>query len=165
MAIPRSIKQYLVHNNANYQRKLHNVAYTAQEIAEAEHVPGAEFAKTVVLQADHRIILAMLPADCVVDLEALKRQIPCGKIAISPASDFVERFPGCQPGAVPPLGKLFGLTLYCDSALAKQPEIEFNAGTHTDTIRISFPGFARLENPLMASFSEKPVGKHVARVA
>ena len=61
MAIPRNIKQYLFHNGVSYSRKKHSVAYTSQEVAQAEHIPGAEFAKTVVLQADDRMIFAVLP--------------------------------------------------------------------------------------------------------
>ena len=63
MAIARNIKQYLFHNNVNYSHKSHSVAYTSQEIVEVERIPGAEFAKTVVLHADERMLLAVLPAD------------------------------------------------------------------------------------------------------
>jgi Ala-tRNA(Pro) deacylase len=158
MAIPRNIKQYLFHNNVSYQHKTHSVAYTSQAVAEVERVPGREFAKTVVLQADERMVLAVLPGDHAINLEVLKKQIGCGKLSLPAESEFVDKFPSCQPGAMPPLGKLFGLPLYCDTALAKQSEIEFNAGTHTDTVRMTYANFAKLENPLMLSFSEKPKG-------
>ena len=49
MAIPLNIRQYLLHKNVSYSHKSHSVAYTSQEIAEVERVPGAEFAKTVVV--------------------------------------------------------------------------------------------------------------------
>lgn len=67
MAIPRNIKQYLLHNSASYSHKRHSVAYTSQEVAQAEHVPGGEFAKTVVLEVDGRMIFAVLPADHVIN--------------------------------------------------------------------------------------------------
>jgi prolyl-tRNA editing enzyme YbaK/EbsC (Cys-tRNA(Pro) deacylase) len=85
MALPRNIKQYLFHNGAGYSQKRHSVAYTAQQIARVEHIPGAEFAKAVVLQADDRMIFAVLPADHVINLEILKRQIGCSKL--SPVSE------------------------------------------------------------------------------
>jgi Ala-tRNA(Pro) deacylase len=165
MPISRNIKQYLFHNNVSYSHKTHSLAFTAQEVAEAEHVPGAEFAKTVVLQADDRMILAVLPSDHLINLDVLKRQIPCGKLSLMPEKEFIEKFPACQPGAMPPLGKLFGLPLYCDSALAKQAEIEFNAGTHVDTVRMTYASFVKLENPIVAGFSEKRTGQHAARTA
>jgi Ala-tRNA(Pro) deacylase len=165
MAIPRNIKQYLFHNYVSYSHKTHSVAFTSQEVAEVEHVPGAEFAKTVVLQADQRMILAVLPGDHVINLDVLKREIACGKLSLTSEKEFIEKFPACQPGAMPPLGKLFGLPLYCDSALAKQAEIEFNAGTHVDTIRMTYASFVKLENPIVVGFSEKRTGQHAARTA
>ena len=83
MAIPRNIKQYLLHNGVSYSHKRHSVAYTSQEIAQAEHIPGAEFAKTVVLQADDRMIFAVLPADHVINCEVLKRHVGCAKMSLS----------------------------------------------------------------------------------
>jgi Ala-tRNA(Pro) deacylase len=165
MAMPRNIKQYLFHNNATYTHKRHSVAYTSQEVAESEHVPGGEFAKTVVLQADDRMIFAALPADHVINFEILKRQVNCSKLSLASEREFIEKFPGCEPGAMPPFGKLFGLPVYCDSALAKQAEIEFNAGTHVDTVRITYATFVKLENPAVFSFAEKRTGRNEARTA
>lgn len=165
MSIPRSIKEYLFHNNASYFHKQHGVAYTSQEVAQVEHVRGGEFAKTVVLQADDRMIFAVLPADRVINFEILKRHLGASKLSLAAESGFREEFPPCEPGAMPPFGKLFGLPVYCDSALAKQAEIEFNAGTHVDTVRMTYATFARLENPNVVSFSEKRTSQHAARRA
>jgi Ala-tRNA(Pro) deacylase len=165
MAIPRSIKQYLFHNGVNYSHKTHTVAYTSQEVAEVDRIPGEEFAKTVVLRADELMILAVLPGDYVINLEILKKLAGCGKLVLASENEFIEKFPACQPGAMPPFGKLFGLPLYCDSALAKQAEIEFNAGTHVDTIRMTYASFVKLENPVMLSFSEKRTGQRATRTA
>jgi len=165
MAIPRNIKQYLFENDVPYSQKTHSVAYTAQEVAQVERVPGGEFAKTVVLQADRRLILAVLPADHVINLDALKRQIHCGTLSLVPEKEFIETFPACQPGAMPPFAKLFGLPLYCDSALSEHSEIEFNGGTHIDTIRMKYDNFIELENPRVFSFSEKQTGQRTARTA
>jgi len=165
MPIPRNIKQYLFHNNMSYLHKIHPVAYTAQELAHVEHVSGNEFAKTVVLQADGRTILGVLPGDHVVDLEVMKKRIGCSKLSLATEKEFSDKFPACEPGAMPPFGKLFGLPLYCDSALASRNEIEFNAGTHTDSLRIKYANFVKLENPVVFSFSEKRTGPQALRAA
>jgi Ala-tRNA(Pro) deacylase len=154
MAIPRNIKQYLFHNNVSYSHRRHPIAYTSQQIAQAEHVSGGEFAKTVVLEADGRMIFVVLPADHVIDFEILKKQLRCSKMSLAAEREFTKMFPACEPGAMPPFGKLFGLPVYCDSGLAKQADIEFNAGTHVDTVRMAYAAFAQLENPTVASFSE-----------
>jgi Ala-tRNA(Pro) deacylase len=108
------------------------------------------------------MILAVLPGDHVINLDVLKKQVGCGKLSLASEKEFIEKFPACQPGAMPPFGKLFGLPLYCDSALAKQAEIEFNAGTHVDTVRMKYASFVNLENPVMLSFSEKRTGQAAA---
>ena len=165
MAIPRNIKQYLFHNGVSYIHKTHSVAFTSQDIAQVEHIPGRQFAKTVVLRADGRLIMVVLPGDQLINLEMLKDQIGCRTLSLPPESEFAEVFPSCQPGAMPPFGLLYGLPLYCDSALAKQDEIEFNAGTHIDTVRMTFSSFDKLENPLVLSFAEKSTSYRSRRVA
>ena len=165
MAIPRKIKEYLFHNNASYLHKQHAVAFTSQEVAQVEHVPGGEFAKTVVLQADDRMIFAVLPADRVINFEILKKHLGVSNVSLASERGFMEEFPACEPGAMPPFGKLFGLPVYCDSALAKQAEIEFNAGTHVDTVRMTYATFTKLEHPNVVSFSEKLTSPHGARTA
>jgi Ala-tRNA(Pro) deacylase len=155
MAIRRSVKQYLFHRGVSYDHKKHAPAYTSQAIAEVEHIPGREFAKTVVLDADGRTILAMLSADRVIDIEMLKKHLGCAKLALVPEREVIAQFPLCEPGAMPPLGKLFNMPLFCDSALANQAEIEFNAGTHMDTVRMTYADFAKLEDPIILGFAVK----------
>ena len=165
MAIPEKIKDYLLENALSYRHKTHPVAYTSLETAAVDHVPGRELAKTVVVKSDGSLVLAVLPADCVIKMEALKREIGSKSLVLASENEFVWHFPSCQPGAMPPFGKLFGLPLYCDRALAAQLEIEFNAGSHTDTIRMEFSEFERLEAPVILEFAEKFTGKRMARAA
>jgi Ala-tRNA(Pro) deacylase len=165
MAIPRNIKEHLFHSGVSYSHKIHPVAFTSLEIAEVDHIPGREFAKTVVLKADDRFIMAVVPGDNVINMNALKRHVGCKRLSLASETEFAEKFPACQPGAMPPFGKLFGLPLYCDSALSKLAEMEFNAGTHIDTVRMKFSSFIKLENPAVLGFSEKRRAEHAARIA
>jgi len=165
MAIPEKITNYLLTNDVSYRHKIHSVAYTSLETAAVEHVPGRELAKTVVLKSDRGLILAVLPSSCVINLEALKKRIAAKSLELAPENEFVRRFPSCQPGAMPPFGRLFSLALYCDRALAGQREIEFNAGTHKDTIRMEFSEFERLEAPVILEFADRFTGEPMARTA
>ena len=165
MAVPKVIKNYLLDRRAAYSQKIHPVAYTAQEIAAVDHIPGGELAKTVLLNADGQLIMAVLPADHDVNMEVMKTRIGCNHLTLAAEREFIERFHPCQPGAMPPFGGLFGLPIFCDRALAEKREIEFNAGTHIDTIRMLFSEFAQLETPVMTDFSEKQTGKDRSRAA
>src|SRR6516225_5716253 len=165
MPLPTEIKNYLSKGHATYRHKTHPVAYTAQEIAALEHVPGRELAKTVVLKADEEFIIAILPANRVVNMEALKHYIGCSRLVLASEAEFKRRFGSCQTGAMPPFGALFKLPVFCDNTLAVQEEIEFNAGTHIDTIRMSFADFVRLERPEFADFSLDAGTHSAARAA
>jgi Ala-tRNA(Pro) deacylase len=165
MAVPHKITNYLSRNFASYRHKKHPVAFTAMETAAAEHVPGRELAKSVVLKADDHLIMAVLPADHLVNMRALKRKIGADRLSLASEAEFSDLFLPCEAGAMPPFGKLFGFQTYCDRPLAGQLEIEFNAGTHFDTIRMPFSEFERLESPEILDFSDKFTGQRMARTA
>ena len=165
MTMSSMIKLYLDRKRTSYSRKNHPLAFTSQEVAAVGHIPGREFAKTVELKADGHLIMAVLGADRMIDMQVLKRRLGCSILSLVSEEEFGEQFPACELGAVPPFGKLFGLMLYCDKALAKQAEIEFNAGTHTGTIRMKFSEFMRLESPLILDFSEESKGRRASPAA
>jgi Ala-tRNA(Pro) deacylase len=154
MAIPRNIREYLQANHISWHRKIHPLAITAQETAQAEHVPGRQFAKTVILTADDRFIMAVLPADTSIRFDKFQTALSCQRVLLASESDFVLKFPGCDRGAMPPFGSLFGMPVFCDKSLAKQFEIEFNGGAHTEIIRMPFSEFDLLENPTILDFAE-----------
>ena len=72
MAIPASIERFVRESGVSFTPIHHRVAFTAQEEAAATHVPGMEWAKTVVCFADGKPILAVLPAHYRLDLYALR---------------------------------------------------------------------------------------------
>ena len=166
MAIPRNIKQYLFHNSVSYSHRTHATTYTSQQTAQADHVKPEQFAKTVILIADSRkIIMVVVPADHVICLDKLKKHLGCETLQLAAEREFAGKFTGCQPGAMPPFGRLFGFPVYCDHKLAEKSEIEFNAGTHADIVRMDFVSFNKLEAPELLDFSEKGSGRLAARSA
>ena len=79
------LKEYLESHNVKYASIAHSPAYTAQEIAALTHVPGREFAKTVMVKVDGRLAMAVLPATCRADLESLRREI--GAVSVEMARE------------------------------------------------------------------------------
>ena len=152
MSISTRLKDYLDREGVSYRHRVHPTAYTAQEIAAVVHVPGRELAKTVVLKADDRLVMAVLSANDKVDVEVLKNRIGCKSLLLATEEEFRNTFPTCETGAMPPLGNIFGLRVYCDAALERDRDIEFNAGTHHDTIRMKFGDFKRLAVPELLNF-------------
>ncbi len=154
--IPTTISDYLQRNQARYSLLSHPTAYTAQEEAHAAHVPGFEWAKTVVCLADDQPILAVLPAPFAVDLNRLQRTAQAHSIRLANESEFAPLYRDCELGAMPPFGPLYGQRVFVDKRLTTDPEVSFSAGSHHDAIRMPYQEFERLVQPTVAEFASGP---------
>lgn len=155
MSVSQKLKQLLDQQQVPYQVIQHPPTYTAQETAQAMHTPGRELAKTIVIRHGGRHALAVLPAQAKVVLERLSALLG-GPVELAAESEFAVTFPDCELGAMPPFGNLYGIPTYVDESLARDREISFNAGTHTEAIRMSFDDYRRLVEPRVLWFAEQP---------
>ena len=146
------LKNFLDEHKTRYVTIQHSVAYTSQEVAAAIHVHGSELAKTTVVKLDGRFAMAVLAAPDQVDLDRLKEAAGAKTATLATEKEFMELFPGCDLGAMPPFGNLYGLPVYVDERLAEDASIAFNAGTHTEAIRMDFADYKRLVDPKDAGF-------------
>jgi Ala-tRNA(Pro) deacylase len=155
MAIPTSIAEFLSTHGIHYGTVTHPVAYTAQEEAAVSHVPGKTWAKTVVCLANDEPIQVVLPAHLAVDAERLKGLAGSAELRLAREDEFERLYPECERGAMPPLGPLYGQRVFVDSHLTGGEEIVFNAGTHTDAIRMRYADFAALVHPTIGEFCRR----------
>lgn len=151
------LKSYLDDNQVRYVTIRHSSAYTAQEVASSAHVPGNEFAKTVILNKDGNLVMAVLPASYKVDFEQLKHSLGSENITLAAEAEFKFLFPDCETGAMPPFGNLYDLDVYVAESLVQNEEIAFNAGSHTELIRMRLEDFTQLVNPQVLRFSSKAI--------
>jgi Ala-tRNA(Pro) deacylase len=155
MGAKERLEEYLRDEGVGFEEHQHPEAFTSQEVAAAEHVPGRMVAKVVVVMADGDLIMLVLPGHHHVDLnrasEAIGRQV-----RLATEEEFAPAFPDCEPGAMPPFGNLYGLPVYADRELAANERIVFDAGTHTDTMSIPYVDYERLAQPTVADFSSVP---------
>ncbi len=149
----KKLREFLDSQNVKYTTVTHPRAYTAQEIASLAHVHGDEFAKTVIAKVDGELVMAVLPASCHVDLHLLKAAANGKKIALASETDFRDRFPGCETGAMPPFGQLYGMPVLVEESLTGEKEIAFNAGTHEELVRLAYSDFAKLVKSKVARFA------------
>jgi Ala-tRNA(Pro) deacylase len=154
MGVLRRLKDYLDENNIKYVKITHSRAYTAQEIAASVHIPGKELAKTVIVRVNDGFGMAVLPASRKVNFDRLKTVVGNNEIRLAQEDEFKSLFPDCEVGAMPPFGNLYNLPVYVASALSEDKDIAFNAGTHTDVIKISYSDFEKLVKPTVGTFSE-----------
>ena len=147
------LTELLDSQNIKYTIITHSVDYTAQGIAALTHIPGQELAKTVIVNLDDALAMAVLPALCQVDLAALRAATGAKSVTLAREADFMHRFPGCETGAMPPFGNLYGMQVFVEESLTKDKEIAFNAGSHRELMRLAYEDFARVVKPKVLQFA------------
>lgn len=147
------LKAFLDSHDVPYVTISHSKAYTAQQVAASAHIPGRMMAKTVMIWVDGKMAMAVLPASYHVDFEELTEAIDADEVELATEREFKDLFPDCEVGAMPPFGNLYGMDVYVAERLSRDEEIAFNAGSHTELIRMPYSDFARLVRPKVVRFS------------
>jgi Ala-tRNA(Pro) deacylase len=150
----RRLKEFLDSHKIKYITISHSPAYTSQEIAASAHIPGKALAKTVIVKIDGKMAMAVLPANDKVDFDLLRKDSGTKNVELASENEFKDLFPGCDVGAMPPFGNLYGMDVFVAKSLTEDKEIAFNAGNHTELIKLSYKDFANLVKPKVLSFSE-----------
>jgi Ala-tRNA(Pro) deacylase len=147
------VERLLRDNHVRFDVHHHPTAYTAQEVAAAEHVPGRLVAKVVIAFADDRMVMLALPAPEKVDLLKLAEEMCTDNVRLATEDEFTDVFADCETGTMPPFGNLYGMPVFVDKRLARDERIVFQAGTHTHTIELDYGAFADLVRPRVADFA------------
>jgi Ala-tRNA(Pro) deacylase len=141
------IVEYLQKSGVRYQLSEHVPVYSAQGLAAAEHESGKFVAKPVIVKADGRFVMCVLPANGRIDLEKLRSQLDANSVALANEQDFQGLFPDCELGAEPPFGNLFDLPTVMDRTLERDDHILFQAGTHARAARLRMDDYRDLVHP------------------
>src|SRR5437660_4661953 len=149
----KKLKEFLDREKVKYISIVHSPAYTAQEVAASAHITGRELAKTIIVELDGEMAMAVLPANRKIVLQDLREVTGSDKVKFASEDEFKEKFPDCETGAMPPFGNLYGMDVYVAEALTNNDEIAFNAGSHTEAIQLKYEDFERLVHPRVVSFT------------
>ena len=141
------LKQYLDNEGIKYVTIVHSPAYTAQEAAASAHIQRNVLAKTVIVELDDELAMVVVPANRRVELKELRELTGCERVKIASEDTFRKRFPDCEVGAMPPFGNLYGMEVFAAASLSDSPEIAFNAGTHTEVVKMEYRDFERMVHP------------------
>lgn len=136
MAMAQSVTRYLQDHDVDYGVLTHTHTATSMETAEAAHIPGDRIAKTVILEDDKGYVMAVLPASYRIDLGELHRQTS-RQLGLATESELGPIFRDCELGAIPPLGRAYGMETLIDDALAEQTDVYFDAGDHEQLVHVS----------------------------
>jgi Ala-tRNA(Pro) deacylase len=151
--LAKSLKNYLDERKIKYVSIAHSPAFTAQDVAHSAHIPGNSLAKTVMVIIDGALAMAVLPANRRVQVQDLLDVTGSDDVRLAHEDEFKKIFPDCETGAMPPFGNLYGMDVYISPELAAEPEIVFNAGSHTELVRMTWRDYQSLVRPRVAQFA------------
>ena len=149
----KKLKTFLDENKVKYVSVQHSSAFTAQEIAAIAHIPGKDLAKTVIIKINGKMAMAILPASYKVSFDNLKETLEVTEARLAYEQEFIDKFPDCEVGAMPPFGNIYGMEVYVAESLAEEEEIAFNACSHTELIKMKYSDFEKLVKPKRIKFS------------
>jgi Ala-tRNA(Pro) deacylase len=146
---------WLVAQGIEYEIHQHERAPTARATASAEGVDPRTFAKVVAVAShDGRNVIIVLDATDQLDLRKARHVLGANDVRLLTESQLSALAPGCEVGAIPAAGALFGLTTYADHAVRDDPEISFNAGSHRFSARVDRARWERACNVIYADLAE-----------
>lgn len=147
------LEPFLQQKGVNYERHSHVPAYTAQDLAGAEHVSGYMVAKPVIVKGDGGFTMCVLPAPKHVDLKRVADVLGEREVHLATESEMAGIFDDCELGAEPPIGALHGLKTIMDRQLEEEPQIVLQAGTHTEALKVRCEDYRRVCQPVVADIS------------
>lgn len=150
------LERLFAEEQVSYRVTTHAPAYTAQDVANTEHISGYGVAKVVLAVVDNRLAMLVLPAPHRVDLELLRAGLHADTVRLAEEREFADVFGDCETGAMPPFGNLYGVEVYVDPTMSEHTDITFNAGSHHETMTIAYADFVRLARPRVFALVRSP---------
>lgn len=150
--ISQKLREYLDSHAVTYRTEVHEPTIDAARTAQAAHVRGREFAKTVIVKANDRLLMTVLPSTDHVHVEELKQALGAKELVLADEDDILTAFPDCELGAMPPFGNLYDMDVFVSEHLREDEHIVFNAGSHSEVIRMSYGDYDRLVHPHVLRF-------------
>jgi Ala-tRNA(Pro) deacylase len=149
-----NVKQYLKQHRVAFDVLRHPRTETAMGTVDMLKVPEQNFAKTVVLKADGRPVIAVVQAPFQVDPVEVKNCLGAGVVELADEAELESYFSDCETGAIPPFGSHYGMPTVVDTHLAEDEYIVFNGNTHDEAIAMRYRDFEMIEHPHEAEIRE-----------
>jgi Ala-tRNA(Pro) deacylase len=160
MALLEKLRVFLDENHAEYTHTVHPLAFTAREVASAEHLPPRDIAKTVVVFGDGGYHMMVVPANRLVDFQEVRLSLGLTHARMATEEELGRLFPDCELGAMPAVGGLYGMRVYLDNSLASEDMIAFNGGTHRDEVHMRTADYRKLVDPTVITLARQAASRH-----
>ncbi len=147
MAIAMTFKEYLDQHGVPYEVVSHPRTYSSMRTAEAAHVPGHRLAKSVILEDDDGYVMAIVPSNRQLRLRSVSDQLH-RDLRLASEPEIGTLFKDCDVGAIPPVGRAYGLETLVDDTLMREPDLYLEAGDHEELVHVSHDAFMDLLGPV-----------------
>ena len=161
MALLACLAEVLKRERVPYLTLRHPPAFTAPELSAVAHIPGRRSAKVVICIADSRARASGLARALLGRSRALKRLAGSASLRLAREQEIAALYPEFEVGAMPPFGMMHGHRVFVERCFVGEPELVFNAGTHTDSLCMHYGDFADIVHPTVGTFGVPP-GRRVA---
>ena len=150
--ISQRLKQFLENENVPYQ-----VIETPEGVSLGADGPGREWAKIIMVRAGTSDVMVVIPASCEIDLEKLRILLDVPEVAVESEDQCAALFPDCEAGAMPAIGRLYGLPCFVDETLLDSSSVCFKGGNHREWVRISSDEYWRVAQAEVGDFRLRKV--------
>jgi len=147
------VTDFLDKEGIPYDIREHTPVFTSQGLAQREHERGRFVAKPVIVKADNRYVMCVLPAPMKVDLAKLRNHLGATVLELANEDQLSKLFPDCELGAEPPFGNLYELPTVMDKSLEQDDHLMLQAGSHSKAIRLTLADYKRLVRPTVVELS------------
>ncbi|HSK52093.1 MAG TPA: YbaK/EbsC family protein [Clostridia bacterium] len=129
--------RWLGTHGVEYEVHRHPPTMTALETARAEGIDPRRFAKCLgVATDDGRRALVVVDAEDRLDVAKARHVLAAGDVRLLTEAELLELAPDCEIGTIPPVGELWGVSVFADFAIREDPDISFHAGSHRFTVHV-----------------------------
>lgn len=153
MPIAKKLLNRLDAHKVKYRVLPHKTVYTAYDLASTLGHELNKVAKTLVVKADKRYVLVVLPANVRLDLKKLAKVLKAKAVKIAPEPVLAKL--KLKPGMTPPFGSLAGLEVALEKSLLKAADIIVRAGSLTESIGMKAKDFVEMESPILGTFGAR----------
>ncbi len=136
--------EYLDSMLVDYSLIPHEESFTAETTAQSAHIKGKDLSKVIVVENKEQMSMIVIPANCNLVQNEISRLFNAPELSIVPEFLFQERFPECEPGAMPPFGNLYSMDVYIADELTQNRSMTFNGGSHTLLINMLTDDFLNI---------------------
>ena len=143
MAIAMTLKEYLANQDVPYDLLPHPHTSSSSATAHAAHVSGDKLLKSVMLQDEKGLVMAVLPATHRVELGTLYQRTH-RNLGLASEMEFAPYLEDCELGAIPPVGPAYGIETIVDDSIEDLPDLYFEAGDHKGLVHMRGDHYLKL---------------------